>query len=140
MVAIVYKPYTLSIIMKPCHEMELEIAQASEGCDVQLEFHEWQDKYMTVPTLGLVYITHPFMYVISACSSILYYIKYYLSLGGRFSMDYLCWTTSGTLLSCACSQSVMCPNNCGHGMAALHKYTSFIRYMQPFHCLGTCIY
>ena len=70
-VAIVYKPYTLSIIMKPCHEVELKIAQASEGCDVQLEFHEWQDKYMTVPTLGLVYITHPFMYVISACSSIL---------------------------------------------------------------------
>lgn len=28
--------------------MELKIVQASKGCDVQLEFHEWQREYMTV--------------------------------------------------------------------------------------------
>ena len=41
--------------MKPCYEVELKIAQASEGCDVQLEFHEWQGEYMTVPPLCLRY-------------------------------------------------------------------------------------
>ena len=25
--------------MQPCHDVELEIPQASEGCDVELEFH-----------------------------------------------------------------------------------------------------
>ena len=28
-----------------------KIAQASEGCDVQLEYHEWQGEYMTGPVL-----------------------------------------------------------------------------------------
>ena len=63
---VVYKPYTLSY-MKPCHEVELKIAQASEGCDVQLEFHEWQGKYMTVPPLGFVLPTHMQSYYYDNC-------------------------------------------------------------------------
>ena len=30
------------------YQPQLKIVQASEGYDVQLEFHEWQDEYMTV--------------------------------------------------------------------------------------------
>ena len=44
---VLFKSYTLSY-MKPCHEVELKIVQASKGCNVQLEFHEWQSEYMTV--------------------------------------------------------------------------------------------
>ena len=51
--------------MKPCHEVELKIVQAFKGCDVQLEFHEWQGEYMTVPPLGFINDTHPFRVVIS---------------------------------------------------------------------------
>ena len=52
---VVFKSYTLSY-MKPCHEVELKIVQASKGCNVQLEFHEWQGEYVTVPPLCLYII------------------------------------------------------------------------------------
>ena len=51
------------LYVQSCHEVELIILQGSKGSDVELEFHWWQGKHITVPPWanGLSSSSHCYM-------------------------------------------------------------------------------